>query len=869
MVGSTLLHYQILEKLGEGGMGVVYKATDLRLLRDVAIKFLPQEFVLDEKARLRFVQEARAASALNHPGICTVHDIGEHEGKHFIVLEYIDGKTLRQILNERGRLPEKEVIDIGIQVSNALAVAHARGIIHRDIKPENIMVRSNGQVKVMDFGLAKLLDVEITSSSGGEISHIPLTVSSMVMTTFISLQGTAAYMAPEQIEKRTVDQRTDIFSMGTVLYELAGGIPPFTGATRVALMKSVLNDQPPPLEGKISSKTEHLILKALEKNPDARYQQLNDLSQALEKIQNRGPQPKKPSRAFYWSFTTGVLLIILFLLLVLRDPFSTGNKKNIISLQNLRSIGLRSEMEKFPSFSPDGKQIVYMSKKLTDITGFSKLWIKDLESGHSKPLSIPHQFKAEIEFPEWSPDGRQIVFASSGIWITDTTGQHLSQIVDFGSCPKWSPDGKQIAFSTYWSEVKNGAIFVYDFADSTFSKISPENGRKFTQPSWSIDGAWIACVANVGLKSEMWLIETGTWSAYPLLDLDNHIQYPTWSPDNELIYFISDKNGPRDLWYVRVDLVDKQLINSPTQITTSLHTDFMDISPSGDQIMFSVRNARQELWRVPLFKYPENAWQHAELLADRMNISNLDISPDGTKLALEEGDKELRIFSLSDHRESLLYAGQRAFSPSWSPDGKWIAFDAGGGDQADIWRIPASGGKAEKIVAHPGADWMPTFSPNGHYIGYVSNRGGSLDLWVENLETGEATQISNTKGEVSRGSWSHGSDKIAYIENFSGGAGFVVKIYDFSAKKNHDIIHVKNEEFNTWNRVVWKKDDQALYFSHAGKLHELNLATKSLNVILELLDEKIKIGYFAIYEDNVFFESTIDNYTLLRAEIPN
>jgi len=140
---------------------------------------------------------------------------------------------------------------------------------------------------------------------------------------------------------------------------------------------------------------------------------------------------------------------------------------------------------------------------------------------------------------------------------------------------------------------------------------------------------------------------------------------------------------------------------------------------------------------------------------------------------------------------------------------------------------------------------------------------------VENLETGEATQISNAKGEVSRGSWSHGSDKIAYIENFSGGAGFVVKIYDFSAKKNHDIIHVKNEEFNTWNRVVWEKDDQALYFSHAGKLHELNLATKSLNVILELLDEKIKIGYFAIYEDNVFFESTIDNYTLLRAEIPN
>jgi len=869
MVGSTLLHYQILEKLGEGGMGVVYKATDLRLLRDVAIKFLPQEFVLDEKARLRFVQEARAASALNHPGICTVHDIGEHEGKHFIVLEYIDGKTLRQILNERGRLPEKEVIDIGIQVSNALAVAHARGIIHRDIKPENIMVRSNGQVKVMDFGLAKLLDVEVTSSSGGEISHIPLTVSSMVMTTFTSLQGTAAYMAPEQIEKRTVDQRTDIFSMGTVLYELAGGIPPFTGATRVALMKSVLNDQPPPLEGKISSKTEHLILKALEKNPDARYQQLNDLSQALEKIQNRGPQPKKPSRAFYWSFTTGVLLIILFLLLVLRDPFSTGNKKNIISLQNLRSIGLRSEMERFPSFSPDGKQIVYMSKKLTDITGFGSLRIKDLESGHSKPLSIPHQFKAEIEFPEWSPDGRQIVFASSGIWITDTTGQHLSQIVDFGFCPKWSPDGKQITFSTYWSDVKNGAIFVYDFADSTFSKISPENGRKFTQPSWSTDGAWIACVASEGLKSEMWLIETGTWAAYPLLDLDNHIQYPTWSPDNELIYFISDKNGPRDLWYVRVDLVDKQLINSPTQITTSLHADFIDISPSGDQIMFSVRNARQELWRVPLFKYPENAWQHAELLADRMNISNLDISPDGTKLALEEGDRELRIFSLSDHRESLLYAGQRAFSPSWSPDGKWIAFDAGGGDQADIWRIPASGGKAEKIVAHPGADWMPTFSPDGHYIGYVSNRGGSLDLWIENLETGEATQISNTKGEVSRGSWSHGSDKIAYIENFSGGAGFVVKIYDFSAKKNHDIIHVKNEEFNTWNRVVWEKDDQALYFSHAGKLHELNLATKSLNVILELLDEKIKIGYFAIYEDNVFFESTIDNYTLLRAEIPN
>jgi eukaryotic-like serine/threonine-protein kinase len=301
MIGTCLSHYRIEEKIGEGGMGVVYKAVDTRLLRPVAIKILPPQLVADEKNLLRFTQEAQAASALNHPNICTIHEIDEHGGIHFIVMEFIDGETLRQILERRGPLPEPEVIAIGMKVADALKAAHAKGIIHRDIKPENIMISREGYVKVMDFGLAKLKDNAVESS--GEIATTANTSSQSFRTSASSFLGTSAYMSPEQIEQKPVDERSDIFSLGVVLYELLTGSSPFVGKDNWEVMQAILQEAPKPPSHFVNVKTNALdapIFKALAKDPAARHANSAVFFQELEKIQEKGPI--KQHGAMPWSW---------------------------------------------------------------------------------------------------------------------------------------------------------------------------------------------------------------------------------------------------------------------------------------------------------------------------------------------------------------------------------------------------------------------------------------------------------------------------------------------------------------------------------------------------------------------------------------
>ncbi len=328
MLGESITHYRIESKLGEGGMGIVYKAFDTRLLRPVALKILPSHLVADERSLLRFTQEAQAASALNHPNICTIHDIDEQDGIHFIVMELVEGETLRQTLERRGPLPEPEVIAIGMKVADALQAAHAKGIIHRDLKPENIMISRAGYVKVMDFGLAKLQEREtVFGIQASNRPHIVVSLKSSANT----LQGTAAYMAPEQIDNSVIDGRTDIFSLGVVFYELLAGALPFVGLALTDIMKSILDDTPKDLcevNPNCSPAMASIVKRTLAKSPEARYQSAQELLanlEALQKHEIHSPfQPRKytkdkgsrlkPNRA--WQVRIGIaalLLVALFL----------------------------------------------------------------------------------------------------------------------------------------------------------------------------------------------------------------------------------------------------------------------------------------------------------------------------------------------------------------------------------------------------------------------------------------------------------------------------------------------------------------------------------------------------------------------------
>jgi serine/threonine protein kinase len=752
LIGQTISHYKILEKLGEGGMGIVYKATDRRLFRHVAVKILPPQFVTSDKKGLRFIQEARAASALNHPNICTIYDIGKHEDIEFIVMEFIEGDTLRKIMIERQCLSEKEVVNIGSQVCDALTAAHEKGIIHRDLKPENLMITRQNRVKVMDFGLAKLLHGEHDSLEASTLKENYLASQDLLKTNLSTFQGTAYYMAPEQIEKKRVDARTDIFAVGVVLYELLTGLPPFAGRDSVAVMKSILKDNPKPVSDTvpdISPEVETAVLKALAKRPGERPQNTSILKDQLLRSQAINSKDLVQRRSFRWPIMLSTLGLILLVTTVMffnsRRP-TDNNRKAISSLTELHPIGSLSAVERWPSFSPSGKQVVYTSKELGEENVVAQLWTKNLMNGKNSRMSFPAGMESsvDVEMPNWSPDGQWFAFARNGIWLADTMGQNVRQLTDFGTCPKWSADGKQIAFSTNYFAGHGGAIYVYDIVDSAYRQLSPENGRNFSQPDWSPDGDWLVCLSAIEMQGAVWLIEVKTGKADLLTEFGSYIQNPVWSPNQNVIYFSSEKSRFMDLWRAEVDLARRELTGEPVQITSGFSTDFLDLSPSGDRFIFSVIKSEPQVWHVPSFGMSSDI--RRIMLADQGGIGAIDISPDGSRIVFVDGYGQLHISSLKENRVSDIYR-DIAYYPTWSPDGRWIMF----GDAADIWRIPASGGQAEKLIAHPGADLRPSYSPDGKSLCYVSNRSGAAALWIENLETRQARQITDRPGDFSRG----------------------------------------------------------------------------------------------------------------------
>ena len=447
MIGQTLGHYRIVEKLGEGGMGVVYKAQDLHLDRFVALKILPPQELADPERKRRFTQEAKAASALNHPHIITIYDIGSDGGVDFIAMEYVPGKTLDQLIPRNGMRLD-EALKIAVQVADALAAAHAIGIVHRDVKPSNVMVGDQGRVKVLDFGMVKI-------TARGEAGASDAITMGGVQTGEGRIVGTVSYMSPEQAQGLTVDERSDIFSFGSLLYELVSGQRPFQGDSSVMTLAAIIEKEPPPLAGRLPEELERVLDRCLQKDVTRRYQHIADVRVVLQElVDERVSQPRRTvakaraTRRLPWIAAA----VVSALILAAAGWFLFFRGERALPPSRLVPLTSYPGVEALPALSPDGTQVAFQwnGEKEDNVDIYVQF------VGEPRALRLTTDPRADIS-PCWSPDGRRLAFQRRGadgrtgiLFLVSSLGGPEQRLIDLpGLMPgtSWSPDGKWLAVS--------------------------------------------------------------------------------------------------------------------------------------------------------------------------------------------------------------------------------------------------------------------------------------------------------------------------------------------------------------------------------------------------------------------------------------
>ncbi|MFP5286189.1 MAG: protein kinase domain-containing protein [Thermoanaerobaculia bacterium] len=682
--GGAASRYRILGLVGTGGMGVVYRAEDILLGRTVALKFLPPTLTPNPRAKARFLNEARAASALDHPNICTIYEVGETaEGQLYLAMACYEGETLKQRL-ERGPLPVAEALHVALQVSRGLAKAHRHGIVHRDIKPANLMITADGIVKILDFGIARLPD---QTSSG-------------------PLLGTPGYMAPEQARAGAVDARSDVWSLGVVLREMLTlqEAPPGTGD----LLSRMLAEEP------------------ADRYPDAEAL-LADLS-ALERAAagNGGTPAPVPARQRLPAWVPLLVVIGLFiaagvwLLRGARRAGEAGLDPSQVTLTRLTDLPGK---EWFPSLAPDGNFFVYARK----VGDRDRLFLQQVGGGRALDL-LPSSSAGDSQ-PAVSPDGRQIAFRSEreggGIFVMGLMGESVRRVTDFGFNPAWSPDGKEILCAT--EGVDNPRIRRHT---SQIHRIDLATGRRrlvhqgdAVQPSWSPQGLRIAywAVSSSGQRV-IWTMPAGGGEAVQVTSGTSVDWNPVWSPDGRSLYFASDRSGVTNLWRVPIDERSGSVLGEPEPVTTSGQSNmFFSLSRDGRRILYAGDETKTILEKVA-FKPASGALASpAGQIAQTSNmIVTFDASRDGRWIVYQTSVPQEDLFVIHPDGTGLRRLTQDEFrdrQPRWSPDGTRIAFYSNRGGQYEIWTIRADGSQLERAAANPGRQaYHPIWSPDGRWL---------------------------------------------------------------------------------------------------------------------------------------------------------
>jgi serine/threonine protein kinase len=776
LTGRQIGHYQILSRLGEGGMGIVYKARDQHLDRFVAIKVLPPELVADPDRKRRFAQEAKAASALNHPNIITIHDIASDNGIDFIVMEYVDGKTLAQMIPRRG-MKLNEVLNYAIQIADALAKAHAARIIHRDLKPGNIMVGEGGLAKVLDFGLAKLTERPQIGEKESTRSIPPWTDEGTIL-------GTASYMSPEQAAGKPVDARSDIFSFGSVLYEMVTGQRAFQGDSKMSILAAVLNQEPKPaseISKALPQDLGKIITRCLRKDPNRRFQHMADLKVALEELKQESDSgllavkegadsSGKPRR---FSLLRWVTIAVAVVSLAVAAWFWLSRSATEKPEAVLTPVPLTTDQgrEGSPSFSPDGNQVAFEWAK-TGHDENSDIYIKQI--GVEDLFQLTDDPARDVN-PAWSPDGRSIAFAR---YLSPTRVAYIVKpqrggtertIAEFdvsesallffarANCA-WTRDSKSLVVVGKNSAEEPDALFLVSLETLDKRKLTDPPSRSIDfGPAVSPDGLALVFsrMSPSFSRGDLFLLKLSedlTPQGEPeKLTLDNRINHsPAWFADQRDIVFLSGNStwmANQSLWKLATS---KSAQPKRIALLGSVAPG-LAVSRQGNRLAYSIVRSDENIWRVevpPTGVAPSAA---VKFIASTSEEFEPAYSPNGKKIAFtskRSGSMEIWVCNSDrSHPEKLTsFEGPQTIRPRWSPDGQQIVFYSSAKGSRDIYVIGWDRRIPKQLTKNPSSDTNPGWSADGKWIYFESDRREQNEVWKVPVDGGEAVPVLGVRG---------------------------------------------------------------------------------------------------------------------------
>jgi len=758
--------YRLERELGAGGMATVYLAEDLKHHRRVAVKVLRPELAASLGTD-RFLREIEIAAQLAHPHILPLFDSGAAPGEGgaptllYYVMPYLEGESLRERLRREPRLTLEESLRLAAEVGDALAFAHARGLVHRDIKPENILLQG-GHAVVADFGIARALNA---AGTGEQLTQTGFAI------------GTPAYMSPEQAAGDPgVDARSDIYSLACVLYEMLGGAPPFHGSTPQSMLGRRLTEPAPSLKSlgvAVPAGVDQALARALARNADERFASAGEFVSALRQSTVVIPAPVTRTTRPVAPLVGGALVAMLALLLWTRPwrgAAASAAETGPLPPSRLSQVTVRDGVEEWPAWSPDGKRLLFVAAD----SGFRQVFLRDMATGNERRITSGARDAIQ---PAWSPDGRHVVYVRAAqdggkLEPSDVLGTYGDRsevllrnlesgaerrLVDNAFNPVFSPDGKRLAFDAALGGSRR--LWVTDSGGRNPQQLTNDSTEtvEHVAPRWSPDGKRLAFRRVQKTKSDILVVDvdakTTTWITDDnIADLD-----PAWAPSGGAVYFSSVRGGGVNIWRIAVG-TDGRAAAPAQQVTTGAGDDReVSVSPDGRRLAFTIVGLNSDVWRLPVDPLTGRATGAPEPVVSTTRVeSRAAWSPDGSMIAFNsdrQGDMNIWLRSLGSGVERQLTTGPGGdYQPDWSPNGVTIAFFSARGGNSDIWTVSVADGALQQLTHPPGTQTNPFFSPDGTTIAYHSDREGRLEVWLMNADGSNQRRLTSmgTSGHFMR-----------------------------------------------------------------------------------------------------------------------